>query len=245
MTDENIWAIVILSFSLFFTGYFLLSGLIYFLFKAKSGKWPLHKLQSASQPMHGIWREIKYSVSSIIVFAFVGALNYLLYLQGYTQIYTEVGKFGTLYLIVSFFLSLLIHDFYFYWTHRLLHLPGVFTKIHKTHHRSHNPSSFAALSFHPVEALIQAGIVPFLCVLLPLHPLVISGFIFYSLLANIIGHAGYEFFSAKFKSSFLGRISNTPLYHNSHHQFVKGNYGLYLNIWDSLMGTCHKHTKGH
>ena len=30
---------------------------------------------------------------------------------------------------------------------------------------------------------------------------------------------------------------NTSVSHNLHHQYFKGNYGLYFTIWDRLMGT--------
>ncbi len=30
---------------------------------------------------------------------------------------------------------------------------------------------------------------------------------------------------------------NTSVNHNQHHQFFKGNYGLYFTFWDRVMGT--------
>ena len=33
---------------------------------------------------------------------------------------------------------------------------------------------------------------------------------------------------------------NTSVSHNMHHQYFKGNYGLYFTIWDRLMGTMNK-----
>ena len=30
---------------------------------------------------------------------------------------------------------------------------------------------------------------------------------------------------------------NTSVSHNLHHQYFKGNYGLYFTIWDRMMGT--------
>ena len=50
---------------------------------------------------------------------------------------------------------LVVHDTYFYWSHRLLHHPRVFAAVHHLHHRSHTPSPFSALAFHPVEAVLQ------------------------------------------------------------------------------------------
>jgi lathosterol oxidase len=33
---------------------------------------------------------------------------------------------------------------------------------------------------------------------------------------------------------------NTPTNHVMHHESMRGNYGLYFNFWDRLMGTNHK-----
>ena len=35
-------------------------------------------------------------------------------------------------------------------------------------------------------------------------------------------------------------ILNTPTNHIMHHEKMRGNYGLYFNIWDRLMGTNHR-----
>lgn len=49
-----------------------------------------------------------------------------------------------------------MHDVYFYATHRLLHTRPLYKWVHSWHHRAHNPSPWTAFSFHPVEALVQA-----------------------------------------------------------------------------------------
>ena len=33
---------------------------------------------------------------------------------------------------------------------------------------------------------------------------------------------------------------NTPTNHIMHHEHFRGNYGLYFNVWDRLMGTNHE-----
>ncbi len=224
-------------------GYFLLAGFVYSLFRQRKKVDFIYKIQNELPSPDSLKREIKYSIFSILIFSGIGIFTYFLYLKGYNQLYLKIEKFGILYFIISFFLTLFIHDFYFYWTHRLMHLPKFFTLIHKTHHLSHNPTAFAALSFHPTEALIQAAIIPILSLVLPIHPFVLLVLIIYNLTINIVGHAGYEFFPIKFKNSILGKISNTPVHHNRHHQFPKGNYGLYFSIWDKIMGTFYNETK--
>ena len=36
-----------------------------------------------------------------------------------------------------------------------------------------------------------------------------------------------------------GKILNTTTNHAMHHEKMRGNYGLYFNVWDRLMGTNH------
>jgi sterol desaturase/sphingolipid hydroxylase (fatty acid hydroxylase superfamily) len=33
----------------------------------------------------------------------------------------------------------------------------------------------------------------------------------------------------------------TPTHHAMHHEKMRGNYGIYFNFWDRLMGTSHPH----
>ena len=139
---------------------------------------------------------------------------------------------GTLLLLV------LSHDAYFYWTHRLLHCRP-FRRIHRIHHLSTHPNPFTALSFHPLEALIQALYFPVIALLLPVWIPLFLLFVYYGFfLMNIVGHSGYGF-SPRLAASWLGRISNTPENHAAHHRNGKVNYGLYTLFWDWLMKTLH------
>ena len=56
---------------------------------------------------------------------------------------------------------------------------------------------------------------------------------------NVSGHTGYEYFPSWLMKSWLGKILNTPTNHVQHHEKMRGNYGLYFNYWDRLMGTNH------
>ena len=107
------------------------------------------------------------------------------------------------------------------------------------HHLSTNPSPFAAFSFHPLEAILEAGILPILVVVLPLHPLAILTFIFFMTFLNVLGHLGYELYPSTFVASSLTNWNNTSFHHNMHHQKFNCNYGLYFNWWDKIFKTNH------
>jgi sterol desaturase/sphingolipid hydroxylase (fatty acid hydroxylase superfamily) len=105
------------------------------------------------------------------------------------------------------------------------------------HHRSTNPSPWAALAFHPLEAVVEAGIFPVLLMVMPLTSGHFPVFFVIMLVYNVYGHLGWEIYPKSFSRHWLGRWINTSVNHNQHHQFFKGNYGLYFLWWDRWMGT--------
>jgi sterol desaturase/sphingolipid hydroxylase (fatty acid hydroxylase superfamily) len=48
---------------------------------------------------------------------------------------------------------------------------------------------------------------------------------------------GYEFFPKGWASHPITKWINTSTHHNLHHQKFLGNYSLYFNFWDRIMGT--------
>jgi lathosterol oxidase len=73
-----------------------------------------------------------------------------------------------------------------------------------------------------------------------MHPLAFFAFMIWQITFNVLGHTGYEYFPSWLMKSWLGRFLNTPTNHVQHHEKMRGNYGLYFNCWDRLMGTNHK-----
>jgi sterol desaturase/sphingolipid hydroxylase (fatty acid hydroxylase superfamily) len=132
-----------------------------------------------------------------------------------------------------------MHDAYFYWIHRIMHHARVFRHIHLVHHQSTNPSPWAAYSFHFAEGLAEGAVVIVLAFVLPMHVSTVIAFTFVSFVINVYGHLGYEIMPRRFRNSIWFQIINTSTYHNLHHRKFRGNYGLYLRVWDRWMGTEH------
>jgi len=222
--------------------FFILGGSIFLFFYVwkKQKYWHL-KIQQRFPGKEHIIREIKYSFFTVIIFGMVVLEVMWASKNRWTLVYYPMDKYGYPYLVLSFFLMILLHDTYFYWTHRLLHWKPLFKYVHKVHHLSLNPTPFSAYAFHPVEALVEAGIIPLIVFTIPYHVLPLSIFSIYTLVMNVMGHMGYEFFPKGFVSHKILKWHNTATNHNMHHRFVKCNYGLYFNIWDRLMGTNHPH----
>jgi sterol desaturase/sphingolipid hydroxylase (fatty acid hydroxylase superfamily) len=223
-----------------FVRYCVIAGSFFFVFYVwKKQKMWRRKIQQRLPSNSQMLFEIGHSILTTFIFGLTGIGIYWLNQQGWTRIYTDISEYGWAWLIGSFILLTFIHDTWFYWMHRLIHLPGWFTIFHRVHHRSHNPTPWAALSFHPSEAILEIAFLPIVVMLLPFHPLVIFSFTLFSLVFNVVGHLGYEVFPSGFTRRRFFRWFNTATHHNLHHQRANCNYGLYYNFWDTWMGTNH------
>jgi lathosterol oxidase len=182
-------------------------------------------------------REMAYSLSTVLVFAAVGAAVFALLISGHAFIYRKPDRFGWLWLFASLPLLLVWHDFYFYWTHRLMHSRLLFAHVHGVHHRSRNPSPWAAYAFHPLEALINSGVMPLALLAVPLHWSVVLLFSLHQIIRNVHGHLAVETMPHGFvRHGFWGHFTTTT-HHHLHHEFARGNYGLWFTWWDRIGGT--------
>lgn len=196
------------------------------------------KIQEAFPRNADYLREIIYSVISIMIFTLPPVILVLNeHIRPYTTLYRDVGEYGKVYFVGAFVLMVLIHDTYFYWTHRLIHHPKLFRVVHLVHHKSTNPSPWAAYAFHPLEAVINSGVFVVILFTIPVHGFHLFLFFILSLVYNVYGHLGYELYPRGFSKHWLGKWINTSVNHNLHHRHFKGNYGFYFLFWDRLMGT--------
>jgi len=184
-----------------------------------------------------IWYEIRWSFVTLIVFAAVASGSMLLSRNGVTSLYFDFGERGAGYALFSLVLLTAWHETWFYWMHRLLHRRSFFKPIHLTHHRSTNPSPFAAYGFNQWEAFLEGIYLPIFVLLVPAHPLVLLVHLAYAMLLNIWWHSGYEFFPSGWTRARITKWINTSTHHNMHHSHFNGNYSLYFNFWDRLCGT--------
>ena len=219
--------------------YAILAGGAWLLLHVLLTRWLAHRRINAVPTLRQMSWELLYSLRSLAIYGLVGGFIVFSYLSGWTQIYVPIERFGWWYFFLSIGLIILIHDTYFYWTHRLMHHPRLFRLFHRTHHLSTSPSPWAAYSFSPLEAFVQAGIAPLVLFTLPTHPLAFSIFMLWQISFNVLGHCGYELYPRWFMRSWCGRVFNTATHHAQHHETNRANFSLYFNIWDRLMGTNH------
>jgi sterol desaturase/sphingolipid hydroxylase (fatty acid hydroxylase superfamily) len=138
---------------------------------------------------------------------------------------------------VSFLLSLLIHETYYYWVHRWMHQPRIFRLVHKVHHDSNITSPWTAFSFHPLEGVLQAIILPLILMIVPLHPYVIVVQLVFMSISSVINHLEIEIFPRSFYHHPVGRWLIGATHHSMHHRQFRYNYGLYFTFLDKLHKT--------
>uniref|UniRef100_G3T2W7 Fatty acid hydroxylase domain containing 2 n=1 Tax=Loxodonta africana TaxID=9785 RepID=G3T2W7_LOXAF len=120
----------------------------------------------------------------------------------------------------------LIEEVMFYYSHRLLHYPTFYKKIHKKHHEWTAPIGVIALYAHPIEHVVSNMLPAMLGpVLMGSHLSSITIWFSLALIITTISHCGYHL-------PFLP----SPEFHDYHHLKFTQCYGV-LGVLDHLHGT--------
>jgi sterol desaturase/sphingolipid hydroxylase (fatty acid hydroxylase superfamily) len=131
---------------------------LYSKYKIQSSKWPERNLA------------IKCLKQAIIdSFIILPLLMYFLYplfkYFGMPDAKEAVPSFLRIY--IEFILFMIGNDFIFYWSHRALHTPFLYKRIHKQHHEFKQSIGIAAEYSHPIEGMIN--------LIATIGPVIISG----------------------------------------------------------------------
>lgn len=183
-------------------------------------------------------REIIWSLVSAVIYGVpAGIVAWGWQARGWTRIYEDMGSMPLWWWPVSIFLYLALHDTWFYWTHRWMHYPRVFRIAHAVHHASRPPTAWAAMSFHPWEALSGALVIPALVFVIPIHVGALGVVLTIMTIMGVSNHMGWEMFPRAIVEGPLGRILITASHHQRHHDEYGCNFGLYFRWWDKFCGT--------
>lgn len=215
-------------------------GLALFLVLARRWK-PVtdRKIRPTEPPQSQRRREALASLRTCLVFSASGVLSVWGGQAGLLKTYEAADGLGWLWFWLSIVVLIVLHDAWFYWTHRLIHDPRLFRRFHRLHHRSHQPTPFTAYSFDLGEAAINAAFVPLISLILPISHVALFVFLTHMILRNVIGHSGYELFPATRGGRPLFDFMTTVTHHDLHHAQAGWNYGLYFTWWDRVMKTEH------
>ena len=206
------------------------------------GRWiEPRRIQSAKASFADRRREFRRSVETILVFSLVNLLTFAMFAAGWLPV--ARGAPDVAIMVAQIVAMVILHDTWFYWMHRALHLKALFRRAHATHHVSRTPTSWAAYSFAPIEAVFESIYVPAMFVVVshvaPMQPWAIFLFLGHQIARNVIGHSGFELAWPGFTRSPLTGWLTTTTHHDLHHTEGRYNFGLYFTCWDRMMGTEH------
>lgn len=185
-----------------------------------------------------IRREIGWSLASAAIYGIpAGVVAWGWAERGWTLIYTDWTAYPLWYLGTAPLIYLFLHDTWFYWAHRWMHRPRPFRTMHAVHHASRPPTAWAAMSFHPYEAVTGAVVIPALVFLVPIHVAMLGLVLLVMTVMGVTNHMGWEMFPRALVHSRAGGWLITASHHQRHHENYRCNYGLYFRFWDRLCRT--------
>jgi len=133
------------------------------------------------------------------------------------------------------FLSLLFFglcaEVYFFHVHWALHHPRLYPHVHKVHHEFTYPCALECIYFHPIESVLNFGVVASGPLLLGSHVTLFYLFIVIGVANVLIHHCGHEV--PLDSPPFFGSMTHQ---HDYHHKVFNRNFGV-IGICDWLYGT--------
>ncbi|MCI5047319.1 MAG: sterol desaturase family protein [Aquisalinus sp.] len=237
--DGNFWTTYAFLTAIIIARYFMIAGFFhYYLWLRPAEKVKATRLTRHEPTKATIRHEIIMSTISAFIYAAPAAWVMVMWENGGTALYTEVdGILGWLYIPISILIFLFANDAFFYWTHRAMHHPRLYNLMHRTHHKSKQPTPWAAFSFHPTEALLESWLLPVMAIFIPIHVGAALFVLMAMTVTSVTNHAGWEILPRSWVKGWIGDNIISATHHNMHHTKFNGNYGLHFRLWDKLMGT--------
>jgi sterol desaturase/sphingolipid hydroxylase (fatty acid hydroxylase superfamily) len=132
--------------------------------------------------------------------------------------------------------SLIVHDFYIYWFHRLQHRSAVLWRIHEAHHSTSDVDWLSGSRSHSLEILINQTI--------EFAPMIILGASEGAMAAKATLDAIWGMYihsNIDVRSGWLQYLINGPEMHRWHHAVDDDahnrNFGTKFAVWDWLFDT--------
>jgi lathosterol oxidase len=218
-------------------GYLLAAGPFYWRYnvQARPVDEPF-RIQDKRPRAGQVRREIVLSLLTILIFSIGATWLMEMYKAGRTSMYA-IGARPAWFGVLMFFVCIVMHDTWFYWTHRVMHWRPVFKYWHAPHHKSITPTAWGIFAFSPLEAVTQFIGLALMVIYLPMSPLTLLAFLAYDTFTNTAGHCGFEMTPMWLAESWIWWPFSTVAMHDRHHTNMRANYGSFLNVWDRICGT--------
>jgi Delta7-sterol 5-desaturase len=231
-------SLCLIMFVIIVSRYFILSGIFHLYFYVwKHKEWELRKINKKAYPPQQFKKEVYWSMITALIFAVFGAILGVFWQKGYTAIYLNINDFPLWWFPISIVISMFIHETYYYWLHRLMHHPKLYKQVHQIHHDSRITSAWTAFSFHPIEGILEALIMPLIVIFIPMHLYAIIIHLTIMTVTAAINHLDIEIYPRNWFGNILGKHVIGATHHSHHHKFYRFNFGLYFTFWDKWAKT--------
>ncbi|GAA5948857.1 hypothetical protein JCM3765_003930 [Sporobolomyces pararoseus] len=193
-------------------------------------------------------KEINFSLEAFPVLDLLTLPWFVGDVRGWSMLYDKVedGPFGKqggvlpwIYMAGSAAFFLWFTDFAIYWVHRCLHMPFLYKRLHKPHHKWIIPTPFASHAFHPVDGYFQSVPYHMACYMFPIHKYMFIGLFSFVNFWSIFIHD-----SDMLCGHPLEHYINGPAHHTLHHMHFTCNYGQYFTWADKYFASFRVPAKG-
>jgi len=154
-------------------------------------------------------------------------------LPRFSYIYYDINDYGWAYFALSVIMHIIFDEFWTYWAHRWLHTYHFLYKyLHESHHLPVDVTPYAALAFHPLDALMQGIPTMTSCFFFPIH----YNFYLYYLAITAI----WAIFIHDNAPVLPIKLLLYCTHHTIHHEPGIGklrNYGKFTSVMDRIMGS--------
>lgn len=208
-----------------------------------------HRMESHPRFLKNqVRKEIAYSLEAFPMLDLLTLPWFVGDVRGWSMLYdtVEEGPFGKqggalpwLYMAFSAAFFLWFTDFCIYWVHRWLHIPFLYKRLHKPHHKWIIPTPFASHAFHPVDGYLQSVPYHMACYMFPIHKYMFIGLFSFVNLWSIFIHD-----SDMLCDHPLEHYINGPAHHTLHHLYFTCNYGQYFTWADKAFSSFRVPAKG-
>lgn len=185
-------------------------------------------------PAAKVRRDIVQSVRSLASIALMFSIGHVLYARWHVGFIAWPTNFWSIPL--SFVLSMIAYDTWFYWMHRLLHAKPLYRRIHRWHHLSLPSVAWSNNSDTLLDNLFLQSYWLAAHLFIPVAPAVLLAHKLYDHISGIIGHSGVEHGGG---ICWPPSPMNSVTHHDQHHRYFNCNYSPHFTVWDRLMGTLH------
>lgn len=155
-----------------------------------------------------------FQTNLIIVLCFVLCYPRLTYPSKVTSVRTLLDPFWWTSLCIEMVLCYLVFEILEYFIHQGLHLPFIYSWIHKRHHQSYATMSITGFYMHPLDVICQLVLPTFIPVFL--IPTCIETIVCFFAIAYFFVHTGHSGYKVTY--FFNGE------YHYVHHRQINKHY---------------------